>query len=126
MAELRDQEGAPRPHDNSLIIGASRLGWMFGKSRKWGTRLLKKWADEQLKGGPIRVFVGVGNGLYTTMAVVHQYMPPGRDMALYRRMESVESDVADAHRRIDREVMRVGEVERRLARVESAVTRRAG
>lgn len=117
--------GAPRKNDNSLVIGATRLGWLFGKSRKWGTRLLKMWADEQLKGGPIRVFVGVGGGLYTTMAIVHQYMPPGRDLALYRRMETVESDVADAHRRIDREVVRVGEVERRLARIEAA-TRRAG
>jgi hypothetical protein len=119
------EEGAPRPHDNSLIVGATRLGWLYGKSRKWGARMLKMWAREQDKGGPIRVFLGVGGGLYTTMAIVHQYMPPGRDIALYRRVEAIESDIADAHRRIDREVIRAGDVERRLAKVEARIDRKA-
>lgn len=108
---------APKPGgENGLVVGATRLGWIYGKSRKWGSRLLRSWAEEQSKGGPIRVFIGVGGALFTTLPVVHQHMPPGRDLALYRRVEAVEVDVADAHRRIDQTVVRVTEVERRLAR----------
>lgn len=111
--------GAPRPNDKSLVVGAQRFAWMFGKSLKWGRSMLRMWAAEQAKGGPHRVFVGVGGRLYTTMAVIHQWLPPGRDLALYRRVEGIESDLADAHRRIDRELHRASDVERRLARLEA-------
>jgi hypothetical protein len=108
---------ASRPGgENGLVVGATRLGWLYGKSRKWGSRLLRSWAEEQARGGPIRVFIGVGGALYTTLPVVHQYMPPGRDIALYRRVEALEVDVADAHRRIDQGAIRLTEIERRLAR----------
>lgn len=117
---------ASRPGgENGLVVGASRLAWIYGKSRKWGSRLLKMWAEEQSKGGPVRVFIGVGGALFTTMPIVHQHMPPGRDLALYRRVEVVEADVAEAHQRIDRAVAQVGEVERRVARLEGNQRRRA-
>lgn len=110
---------APKPGgENSLVVGASRLGWLYGKSRKWGARLLRKWAEEQAKGGPVRVFLGVGDALFTTMPIIHQYMPPGRDIALYRRVEALEESTADAHRRIDRAVTEMGDLARRVARVE--------
>lgn len=98
------------------MVGATRLGWLYGKSRKWGARLLRVWAEEQAKGGPIRVFIGVGGALFTTLPVVHQHMPPGRDLALYRRVASLEVDVANAHHRIDQTALRMTEIERRLAR----------
>ena len=108
---------APKPGgDNGLVVGATRLGWLYGKSRKWGARLLRSWADEQARGGPIRVFIGTGGALFTTLPVVHQFMPPGRDLALYRRVETLEVDVADAHRRIDQTAVRLSEMERRVAR----------
>lgn len=99
-----------------MVVGATKFGWMFGMSRKWGQRMLRMWAEEQANGGPNRVFVGVGGALYTTLPVVHQYMPPGRDLALYRRVETLEKDVAEAHKRIDRNAMRLTEVERAVAR----------
>lgn len=102
--------------DASLVVGATRLGWLYGKSRQWGVRLLRAWAREQAKGGPVRVFVGAGGGLYTTMPIIHQYMPPGRDLELYRRVGALEADTADAHRRIDQQAVRLSELERRLTR----------
>lgn len=115
---------ATRPGgDHGLIVGATRLGWLYGKSRKWGARLLRSWAEEQARGGPIRVFIGVGGALYTTLPVVHQHMPPGRDLALYRRVETVEHDVAHAHQRLDQHAVRLSEMERR---VERFGTRKAG
>jgi hypothetical protein len=33
------------------------------------------------------------------LAVIHQHMPPGRDLVLYRRMSAVEAEVALAHQR---------------------------
>jgi hypothetical protein len=116
---------APKPGgENSLVVGATRLGWIYGKDRKWGARLLRKWAAEQAKGGPIRVFLGVKNALFTTMPIVHSHMPPGRDLALYRRVEVVEVDLADAHRRIDRQGTQLSEHTQRIARLEAG--RRAG
>jgi len=124
MSAKQPKPGAPRPNDKSLVVGPTRFGWLFGKTKKWGARMLKRWAAEQADGGPLRVFVGTDGALYTTMAVIHQWLPPGRDLALYRRMEGVEHDIADAHRRIDREAIRVSEIERRLARIEQR--RKAG
>ena len=117
---------APKPGgEASLVVGATRLAWIYGKSRKWGSRLLRSWAEEQAKGGPVRVFIGVGGALFTTMPIVHQHMPPGRDLALYRRVAVIEADVAESHRRIDRVVTQVGEVERRIARFEGGQRKRA-
>lgn len=109
-------EAAKPGNDNGLVVGATRLGWLYGKGRKWGARLLRSWAEEQARGGPIRVFIGVGGALFTTMPVVHQYMPPGRDIVLYRRVEVLEVDVADLTRRVDQDATRLSDIERRLAR----------
>lgn len=83
------------------------------------------WAEEQAKGGPVRVFIGVGGALFTTMPIVHQHMPPGRDIALYRRVETVEAHVAESHRRHDRAVVTLGEHDRRISRLEGGQRKRA-
>ena len=89
----------------SLIIGVTKLAWMFAKSRDWAERLLAQWEEQQLAGtAPVRVFrSGKRGSLYTTIAVIHAHMPPGRDLVLYRRMDAVEAEVEHAHQRIDRE-----------------------
>ena len=91
--------------DKSLVVGVTKLAWMYGKSRDWAERLLKEWYEQQCAGtAPVRVFpMGKRGSLFTTLAVIHQHMPPGRDLVLYKRMAAVEADVADAHKRIDRE-----------------------
>lgn len=96
----------------SLVVGVVRLAWIYGRTRVWAESLLRQWEDEQLAGtAPVRVFRhGARRSLYTTTAVLHQYMPPGRDLALYRRVDTIEHDLASAHRRIDREI-----IERRKA-----------
>lgn len=94
------------PTSASLVIGVTKMAWMYGKSRDWAERLFKGWEAEQLAGtGPVRVFKqGKRGSLFTTLPIIHQHMPPGRDLVLYRRMSAVEADVALAHQRIDREI----------------------
>lgn len=89
----------------SLVVGVTRLAWMYGKSRDWAERLLSQWEEQQMAGtAPIRVFrQGKRGSLFTTLAVIHAHMPPGRDLVLYRRMDAVEAEVEHAHQRIDRE-----------------------
>ncbi len=91
----------------SLVIGVTKMAWMYGKSRDWAERLFKRWEDEQLAGtAPVRVFrQGKRDSLFTTLAILHATMPPGRDLVLYRRMNAVEEDLALAHQRIDREII---------------------
>ena len=91
----------------SLIVGVTKLAWMFDRSRDWAERLLAEWQEEDLAKGrmPPRVFKqGKRGSLFTTMAIVHQYMPPGRDIALYRRMKDVEEGLEATNRRLDREI----------------------
>lgn len=111
----------------SLVVGVTQMAWMYGKSRAWAERLFKGWEDEQLAGtAPVRVFRhGKRSSLYTTLAIVHQHMPPGRDLVLYRRMSAVEADVALAHQRIDREVMERKRADADLARQLESTRRRA-
>jgi len=113
---------------SSLVVGVTKLAWMYGMSRDWAERILNEWEQAQLAGvAPVRVFrAGKRRCLYTTMAVLHAHMPPGRDVTLYRRMEAVESDVADAHRRIDREAIERRQADGDLARRIDAGHRRAG
>jgi hypothetical protein len=94
------------PRSGGVVVGATKLAFMFGKSRGWAIRLLNRWELEQRDGGPVRVFrAGDGSGgRYTTLAVIRQWMPPGRDLELYRRVRQVEEDLADTTRRLDREV----------------------
>jgi hypothetical protein len=91
----------------SLVVGVTKMAWMYGKSRDWAERLFQRWEDEQLAGtAPVRVFrQGKRDSLFTTIAILHATMPPGRDLVLYRRMSAVEAEVAQAHQRIDREIL---------------------
>lgn len=107
----------PRSGDGSLVVGATKLAWIYGKSRNWARRLLRSWAEAQARGGPVRVFTRPDGALCTTMAVLYQHMPPGKDLELYRRVDSLTVDVSDAHRRIDQNVRRTTELEYRVARV---------
>lgn len=113
-----------------LVVGVTKLAWMYGRSRDWAERLLKEWHEKQLNGGPVRVFAqGKRGSLFTTLPVVHQHMPPGRDLVLYRRMDAVEADVSTAHSRIDREIAErkrdVGDIGKRVMQLESSVGRRS-
>ncbi len=107
-----------KPTNASLVVGVTKMAWMYGKSRDWADRLFRGWEAEQLAGtGPVRVFRhGKRGSLYTTLAIIHQHMPPGRDLVLYRRMAAVEADVALAHQRIDREIVERQKTAEELAR----------
>ncbi len=96
-----------QPTTRSLVVGVTKMAWMYGKSPDWAARLFASWEEEQLAGtGPVRVFrQGTRGSLFTTLAIIHQHMPPGRDLVLYRRMSAVEADVSLAHQRIDREII---------------------
>jgi len=97
----------PRTDDRSasLVVGVTRMAWIYGKSRDWAERLFKQWEAEQLAGVQgIRVFrMGSRASLFTTTAILHQIMPPGRDLVLYRRMDVVEAGLEEAHQRMSRE-----------------------
>ena len=95
------------PARASLVVGVTQLAWMYSQSREWAKSLLEEWESAQLAGtAPVRVFrMGKRRCLFTTLPVIHATMPPGKDAELYRRMAAVEADVADAHRRTDREVL---------------------
>jgi len=114
-----DLSAMPKPARaaGGITIGVTELAWIFDRSRDWAAKFLEDWEDEQQNGGPVRVFRR-GRCLYTTLPVLHQWMPPGRDLALYRRVEKVEGDVAEAHRRLDRQVVEIGEVKRRVTTLE--------
>lgn len=100
-----------------IVIGVTELAWMFERSRDWARALLERWEDDQRRGGPVRVF-RTGRLLHTTMPTVHANMPPGKDLALYRRMDAVEADAAHAHQRIDRLAASQGELGKRVSALE--------
>jgi hypothetical protein len=108
-----------------LVVGVTKFAWMYDKSRDWAERILEEWEEQQLAGtGAVRVFrSGKRRSLFTTLAVIHASMPPGRDLVLYRRMAAVEAEVAEAHRRIDSEIL---ERKRADAELERQIGRRAG
>jgi hypothetical protein len=112
----------------SLVIGVTKFAWMYGMSREWAEGILRAWEQAQQAGtGPIRVFRhGKRRSLYTTLTVIHANFPPGRDLALYRRVEAVEADVADAHRRLDREIIERKRADAELEMRIAATRRRAG
>ncbi len=110
---LREQ-----PTSASLVIGVTKMAWMYGKSRDWAESLFKEWEAAQMAGtAPVRVFrQGKRGSLFTTLPIIHQVMPPGRDLVLYRRMSAVEADVALAHQRIDREIIERKQADQELQR----------
>lgn len=85
-----------------ITVGVMALAWIYDRGPDWARALLERWENEQRLGeGPKRVW-REGRKLYTTMPVIHANMPPGKDIALYRRVEEVEVAVEEAHKRIDR------------------------
>ena len=104
--ELRDPVGP------GITVGVVQLAWMFDRSRDWSRALLERWEHDQKLGGPIRVFRS-GKNLCTTMPVIHATMPPGKDIALYRRVEALEEMGGDHERRIGWLTSRVTTLERR-------------
>ncbi len=111
--QLRD-----RPTSASIVIGVTKMAWMYGKSRDWAERLFKQWEESFLAGtGPCRVFrQGKRGSLFTTLPIIHQLMPPGRDLVLYGRMSAVEAEVALAHQRLDREIVERKQADAELQR----------
>jgi hypothetical protein len=85
--------------DPSFIVGPTKLGRLFGRSRWWARDRLLDWEDEQRRGGPVRVFRH-GRRLFTTMAVVDCELPSRRDQRIERRFASLEKDVDEAFRRL--------------------------
>jgi hypothetical protein len=122
------EKAPPRPAHppRGIVIGVVEFAWIFDRGREWAANLFLEWEREQQRGGPVRVF-RKGRVLMTTSPVLHQWMPPGRDRALYKRVEAVEGEVAQAHKRIDRVAEEVGEVRRRVGALEGQrFGRRAG
>lgn len=76
------------------IIGATRLAFLYGKSRKWASRMLAMSHDEDRAKGtiPPRVFVGPRGALYTTMAALETFMPKGKDLALLAALKVKDTD----------------------------------
>jgi hypothetical protein len=87
-------------HDERFVIGPCRLGKLYGRSRWWGSRLLREWWAEQLKGAPIRVFRRPSGRLYTTLGIIDQHMPRRRDEVLERRLRTLERDLSESFARI--------------------------
>jgi hypothetical protein len=100
---------------SSVVVSATQLGSRYGKSREWGRKMLMQWWDEQQRGGDLRVFRrGKKGAIYTTIAVLQRHMPPARDTALVRKIESLERDLECAMRRIGQLTDRLDVVERKL------------
>lgn len=98
----------PEKHDPSFIVGPTTFGRMFKRGPDWGAKRLREWLAEQDAGGPIRVFRKPSGYLYTTVAIVDQYMPRARvDAATERRFKRMEED-------LDRAFTRIAELERRV------------
>lgn len=87
-------------HDPSFVVGPSRLGRMFERSRWWGARILAEWWEEQARGGPVRVFRRPSGRLYSTVAIIDQHMPRRRNEVLERRLRTLEADLSSAFARI--------------------------
>lgn len=130
MSAARRAERTDAPAD--LVVGVTKLAWMYGRSRDWAERLLADWEEEQeMKGGPRRVFrMGKRGSRFTTLPVIHQCMPPGRDLALYRRVEALEEGLEETTRRLDREIVErrrdAQELSSRVGRLECSGTRLRG
>lgn len=110
----------------SLVVGVTKFAWMYGKSRDWAERIFRLWEEQQLAGtATVRVFrAGKRRSLFTTLPVIHANMPPGRDLVLYRRMDVVEADVAQAHQRLDREIIERRRADAELEREITSIRRR--
>jgi len=94
--------------DTGLIVGPTKLGLLYKRSRRWGYNLLREWWAEQQAGGPVRVFKRRSGSLYTTLQIVDAMMPRGRrDEVLERRLRTMDRD-------LDQMATRLAELERRI------------
>lgn len=92
---------------NDYLVGTFRLARLYGRNEHWARKLLREWHEEQLKGGPIRVIVRkvtvagkVQHRMYTTMGIIEQTLPRGRDLELERWRQETDADIDRAFRRI--------------------------
>jgi hypothetical protein len=91
----------PTMHEERFMVGPTKMGRMYGHSRRWARRQLLEWWEEQQVGGPVRVFRRPSGYLYTTLAVLDQIMPPRRrDAVLERWRASVDANLDETFRRL--------------------------
>jgi len=100
---------------SDYLVGTHRFARLYGRNEHWARNLLQEWYTEQLKGGPVRVLVRytIVKGkrqrrLFTTIGVIEQSMPRGRDMELERWRKEVDADIDRAFRRIVELELRLG------------------
>lgn len=98
---------AREPAASSMVVGRDALARMYGRGPAWAASILRQWWEEDERAGPAaerRVFRRKRNGgrpaYYTTLAALHRHMPPARDMALVRAVESLSRDLDFAARRL--------------------------
>lgn len=115
---------APGP---SQVVRSGELARAYGKSPKWARRLLREWWNEQQGGGEVRVIGQVdGRGrlvLSTTRAILHRHLPPARDAALVRAVESLGKDLDFMARRLDREASERQLLTKKMAELELRLLR---
>jgi hypothetical protein len=89
------------PHvDPAFMVGSTRFGAMFSRSRWWAQRIFREWWQDQAHGGPVRVFRRKNGHFYTTLAIVDAHMPKRKNDALERRLRTMERDLLIAMTRI--------------------------
>lgn len=86
----------PRGH---ALVGPTKVGAQFGRSRDWGRALLRQWWEEQQGGGRPRVLKR-GRLLYTTMHVLNDYTPKARDEAVLRKLRELDAAVDQLYGRV--------------------------
>lgn len=86
------------PRGNALV-GPTKVGAQFGRSREWGRALLRQWWEEQQGGGHPRVLKR-GKVLYTTMQVLRDHTPRARDEAVLRKLRELDGAVDQLYARV--------------------------
>ena len=81
------------------LVGPTKVGAQFGRSREWGRALLRQWWEEQQGGGHPRVLKR-GKVLYTTMQVLRDHTPRVRDEAMLRKLRELDSAVDQLYGRV--------------------------
>ena len=92
------------------IVGPTKFGRMFRRSRFWALKILRGWWSEQKKGGIVRAFKTPSGRLYTTVAIIDAApdLPRRRDESLERRLRQMERDLSEAFTRIAELERRIG------------------
>lgn len=103
---------------SSHVVGTREMARRYGKSDEWARTLFIEWERMQNEGAEPRVFrKGKQRALYTTLAVLHRHMPPGRDEALVRKVAELERDMTTLARRLDRETTARTALEQRIEKL---------